>query len=840
MKITKKVLAVAALSAVVLGGSGSTLVFMFNNGSSGGINVGKPGNGGNTLTEHEKEVLSIKEKLFENLSGSNLKINNLDLTCDNLGGSNKQLAINYKGAVDYLGFIESGKTNITTDDIAAKFNANLNVKYLNNNADAKYQTQLDENLSVQTQGNGKLYINWLNQGYTMSGKIINDVIDFLPTITKLTGVDLSSVEQIKESIKKLDLVTLLPIACNVLGSISGNTDIDQEAVNGIYTFKVEIPASIVASAGIDQGITITLKCDTNGLLTQLSITPLTVSGITIGLNAVTEMSLENSYVQDVNDSEYGNNLDCTTNMLTTIASLINEKKFNSTYSIGLNESVGGVKVASHSFEGNIKGDLTNATTINDVKNAKFDLSLNQNASFNSNINIKYDNNATYFKVNNNTKGFIANSTIDELITNISSTVKDPALDQGSGAVNTILQDSAIYEIMNGNWSAYKKFIKSLTVTDEIMTLSINAKAFVGQLPDADFTLNIDLSNNKLNSISIKDLPFKAITKTDGKDYLDTVDFTLSLADFDSFSPDYGDLTSYPDFKVINPLYNTIKSIVDTNTVGVNYSVGLSDTSNSSSYNINGTIDADFSKATTLDFGTINSVDSAITAIKGQDLGLYGLTAHSKVNGIAHNVKMTYQEQGMYLDYQGASEKSRTRMSLKQASLFNIFDVVNGLLNNGNTSSTADSSSASQFLPFNDINSALTEILDISNGKIWTLLNGDQILKLDEYFSVSKNADGLLNIAFDTNYFGKDYGKINVVLDSNTSSLTSINANLLKGTTNVSFALDFKTFASPLISETEITDFYKEMDTSVQAIVDILSLSSGAMKVDGTLSAIPRQ
>ncbi|MFA6829144.1 MAG: hypothetical protein WCR67_00320 [Bacilli bacterium] len=836
-----KTLAALTVMTFTLGTVSSTILLMANSVNAAPVEDDDDefviDNGGGDLTLDQQQTVSVKEALFANLAGSNLQIQNMDLYAKNILGSTKSVKLNFNGALDYLNFITSNKDNIASNDQPAKFNGNVNIKVTDSDPDAEYSTNLDESLAIQTQGTGKLYLDWYNQKYTISGKVISDVLDFMPTIAALTGAgdSLDIVDTVASSLKDIDIVSILPLIINVLGTFTDSADIDQTPVNGIYTFHFNVGTEYTSAIGLDFPISVALKCDAEGKLTGLVLDEIDISGMTIGLNATTDMDLESTYVDDVIDSDYTNNLDCTTNVLTTVASLIEDKKFATNYSLSIEESKNGIQdsTVSRTFEGNIKGDFSTSNK------PVVEVSLNENETFNSQVNVKYDAGNTYFKVNNLVNGYLEKTTIDSLITDITDTISSENTQEGqqaeeaTDALNDILSSSKIYDIYNGNWSAYKDIIKSLTVVDEVMTLTVDAQGIYNSLPSADFTLNLDLSDGKLNSVSIEDLPFREVTKTTGYTYLDTVSFNLSLTSYDSVNIAFGDLDSYTNFKVVTPLYNTIAKVIDTKTVGVDYNVQYFKNTNDkdASIIVTGDLNADLNDLLDINFSSASDIDSIVSTIRGENLGTYDLTAQAEVNGMHHNIKMAYQNKGLYMDYKGVTEATHTRMSLTQGSIFNIYDVVNGLINKGTTEEE-------EVDPYAQINDTLVSLLDITDGSLWNLISGSQIKDLEDYIDITQSSSGNgVKVDVDTNVFGKDYGSVSLVMDGNTHELLNITADYTNSSIGkFSFELDFKDYEDPTISQDEINQYYKSMDGTVEAIINIINGLSGSATVEGSLTS----
>lgn len=861
-----RVIAGSIVTSMIVGGSLSTLYFINSTKTSTVDNNDFEDDGEeSTRTEQQIAFDNAKAKLAENLSSSNLKFKNLVLKVDGLGNkNNNQLVMNFDGAADYKAFIDTRKDNDSSNDVVAKLTGKVNLKYNETLTENSVNTILDESLTLNSNGNGKLYLglNWADSingeeervtTYSVSGKFLNDVLNFIPTLETLLNYDLSAVNDVVDQIKGIDILPMIPVICNALMSFSQDTDENQTPIedgngNKIYTYNLVVKENLLSSVGIAQDIKITLKANQNGLLTYIGLDPLTFNGITVSLSSDAEMSLDNTYVENDNMSGDYNNLDCTTNLLTTVTSLVDEKVFDTKFNLSFKEDVNGVTNANRQITGSLKGNLKNATSINN--GAIYDIQLGGEKDLYSKVNVRYADNKTYFNVHNQlATGYIEDSTIDDLVKNIVGTVDNnnqESTNESLDSINNILKDEAIYDIINGNWNSYKKIIKNLTVdgdpeSDCYMNLEISAKGLYSKLLDKSFTIQLDLSNGKLNSLNIVDLPINESTDTEGKTHVNYVSFSLSLNDYTETDIEtvYGDLTTYTNFKIVSPIYNTISKVVNDKQLAATYSFDYTKANETTSLvSATGNINADLNNIDSMDFGDNVTFDSAIDVIKGKNLGQYQLGISANVNGVPHNATLTYQNQGLYLDYYGYSEVSRTRMSLTQGKIFDIVDFATSLTNSSDSSSTTTN-------PFGDINSTLGEILNLTDGKIWTILNSQYLDELKDYVTIKNGSseDSVL-VTINTSLFNKDTtGSISVVLDTTTSndtSLLAISASYVDSNNGIfNFSMNFKDSYDFTIPEAEITSYYKEMDTTVDSVLNIIKGVSTSFKVSGDLVS-PRQ
>ena len=861
-----RVIAGSIVTSMIVGGSLSTLYFINSTKTSTVDNNDFEDDGEeSTRTEQQIAFDNAKAKLAENLSSSNLKFKNLVLKVDGLGNkNNNQLVMNFDGAADYKAFIDTRKDNDSSNDVVAKLTGKVNLKYNETLTENSVNTILDESLTLNSNGNGKLYLglNWADSvngeeervtTYSVSGKFLNDVLNFIPTLETLLNYDLSAVNDVVDQIKGIDILPMIPVICNALMSFSQDTDENQTPVedgngNKIYTYNLVVKENLLSSVGIAQDIKITLKANQNGLLTYIGLDPLTFNGITVSLSSDAEMSLDNTYVENDNMSGDYNNLDCTTNLLTTVTSLVDEKVFDTKFNLSFKEDVNGVTNANRQITGSLKGNLKNATSINN--GAIYDIQLGGEKDLYSKVNVRYADNKTYFNVHNQlATGYIEDSTIDDLVKNIVGTIDNnnqESTNESLDSINNILKDEAIYDIINGNWNSYKKIIKNLTVdgdpeSDCYMNLEISAKGLYSKLLDKSFTIQLDLSNDKLNSLNIIDLPINESTDTEGKTHVNYVSFSLSLNDYTETDIEtvYGDLTTYTNFKIVSPIYNTISKVVNDKQLAATYSFDYTKANETTSLvSATGNINADLNNIDSMDFGDNVTFDSAIDVIKGKNLGQYQLGISANVNGVPHNATLTYQNQGLYLDYYGYSEVSRTRMSLTQGKIFDIVDFATSLTNSSDSSSTTTN-------PFGDINSTLGEILNLTDGKIWTILNSQYLDELKDYVTIKNgSSEDSVVVTINTSLFNKDTtGSISVVLDTTTSndtSLLAISASYVDSNNGIfNFSMNFKDSYDFTIPEAEITSYYKEMDTTVDSVLNIIKGVSTSFKVSGDLVS-PRQ
>ena len=180
------------------------------------------------------------------------------------------------------------------------------------------------------------------------------------------------------------------------------------------------------------------------------------------------------------------------------------------------------------------------------------------------------------------------------------------------------------------------------------------------------------------------------------------------------------------------------------------------------------------------------------------------------------------------------------MSLSQGKFYDIFTLVNGLVNNnaGNTELKN---------PFGEINADFEALLNLTDGQIWTILNSTYLDTLKEYVSITQGAsEGALVVNINNALFDKtSTGAIQVVLDTidkgEDPSLVAINGSYLTNENGdvFTFSLSFNDYVDPTIDQGEIDAYYKSMDGSVQSIINIIDGLPTSFALNGTLTN-PRQ
>ncbi|MBP5694766.1 MAG: hypothetical protein J6X03_04965 [Bacilli bacterium] len=876
------IIAVAVFGAIALSSASTTLAFMSQNSTSSPIE--------NNFT-NEEDVINdeIKNALFENITAADLTIEGLKIDVENILNDTSSLTATFTGGANYLSFMKNETGNIgineVLNDVKAKFGGALNVT-LKDTSLGEDQVMLNENLAVYAPGEGKIYLDWNETGYTASGKFITNAID--AAVSFLNDEQRTALNDLLNELQKIDILTLLPMVGTIGGSLASEK---VEVIRNGQTenqYTIEIPSSLLGEE-FTTNLVVKLNCNENGELTCLALDEfripqagkediiLNVSTTNIimhGFNSLGTSNVEGYKAgihAEIDDnslsSYYTNDLDTTPNLIYTVGKMMNAKKFKFDYQLNFDEyqynenaqdfssKIGEINPsASHELEGSLAADVTNG-----FDKGNYKLTLDKNESFGNDIAIQYQGNddenddtdvqGTFIEVNNSLKGYIANSTITSLTEVLTSLTNDQNVELSFFNANEILNDTVIGDIINGNWYKYKNILHKILVTNDDLnrtTISIQVKAkglnlnipfeFENTLIELNISYrNTDLKENTyIEKVEIKNIPLRKVNRLENQEtvsYLDTASFTLNLgeANFNA-----------------NESLNTGINVVDTSTLD-NYAdfkatiplftniaeivkskqfaskYSLTYTmENKDPINVTGTIDADLNDA------------SFDLSLDDKNLVEYRLTAFSVINDIQHHVQVDYvpneldatNDQTLFFKYYSQNENYQTKLSLNTETLMGTLDAVTTLIN-ANGEKQNDVSNLSQDL-FGNISETIDKLTDFVDGDIWSLLKGELPTDKVNISNVAGHRERL-KIELDTTLFGSTNanGNISVILNTNANNneFAALDVSLtVPGTSDtLNFSLAFDEFDSTSVGVSALDQAkYKATDSSIEAVINILT------------------
>lgn len=858
---TKRLITFSLFGVIALGSASSTLLFMRSNTNE---NNNNNGNNNNTITNEDE----TKNKLFENLTAADLDIKNLNINIAGLMSDTNTLNVNFSGGANYLSFMkdQTGNLDVSLDDVTAKFGGTIDLKL--EDTSLQDQTMLNEKMKVYAPGDGKIYLDWNDTGYKVSGNFLTNTLKAVTLF--LNEQQTQDLNFLLEKIQQIDILTLLPMVGTIGGSLSSDK---VELETGNYRYKIEIPGSLIGPEFTDT-ITLNLDCNTNGELVNLSLNPLSIP--VNGKTFILSMGTENIKMHGINSGDsnsnlegykeglgnnilteyYKNNLDSTPNLINTFGKIMNSKAVNFNYELEFSEykydetapsyetKLGEENIAAkHAFEGSLKGDFSQG-----FDKGNYAFTLDKTSQFANSMSVQYqakneqDIAKGIFVQLNNTKAYMSDASLNDLFASTANVVKSEEIATAFNNGNEILNNSVIGDIINGNYYKYKEVLKKIEIIDganETVTLKITILLgalgldipFQFESTPVEININYDNTDNMeanlINFVEIKNIPIRKVARLENEltiTYLDTATLRINLASVQ----DHGitlvkntELDQYADFKATIPLFNSISDIVKQKKFNSNYTLQYNN--EGTVYNFEGEIAADLNGA---------NFDSSAT-LTDKNYGEYRLTTRTLINNIAHNVQLDYipnstsKDQTLYFNYYSFNPDYRTRLSLETQTMTNMFDVISSLIakNNGTSNNESSIPSLNQDI-FGTITNTLNSYTDFVNGDIWNLLNSE--LPTDKV-TITNTGDNneTLKVSIELSLFDSTLttGTIDLYLGKNAKEYSSIAINVPIPNTkdSVSFTFNFDAFLDTSTGLTvEETSKYKQSDSSVNAIMDIMT------------------
>ena len=858
---TKRLITFSLFGVIALGSASSTLLFMRSNTNE---NNNNNGNNNNTITNEDE----TKNKLFENLTAADLDIKNLNINIAGLMSDTNTLNVNFSGGANYLSFMkdQTGNLDVSLDDVTAKFGGTIDLKL--EDTSLQDQTMLNEKMKVYAPGDGKIYLDWNDTGYKVSGNFLTNTLKAVTLF--LNEQQTQDLNFLLEKIQQIDILTLLPMVGTIGGSLSSDK---VELETGNYRYKIEIPGSLIGPEFTDT-ITLNLDCNTNGELVNLSLNPLSIP--VNGKTFILSMGTENIKMHGINSGDsnsnlegykeglgnnilteyYKNNLDSTPNLINTFGKIMNSKAVNFNYELEFSEykydetapsyetKLGEENIAAkHAFEGSLKGDFSQG-----FDKGNYAFTLDKTSQFANSMSVQYQAKNEQevakgiFIQLNNTKAYMSDASLNDLFASTSNVVKSEEIATAFNNGNEILNNSVIGDIINGNYYKYKEVLKKIEIIDEANeTVTLEITILLGalglnipfQFESTPVEININYDNtdnmeaNLINFVEIKNIPIRKVARLENEltiTYLDTATLRMNLASVQ----DHGitlvkntELDQYADFKATIPLFNSISDIVKQKKFNSNYTLQYNN--EGTVYNFEGEIAADLNGA---------NFDSSAT-LTDKNYGEYRLTTRTLINNIAHNVQLDYipnstsKDQTLYFNYYSFNPDYRTRLSLETQTMTNMFDVISSLIakNNGTGNNESSIPSLNQDI-FGTITNTLNSYTDFVNGDIWNLLNSE--LPTDKV-TITNTGDNneTLKVSIELSLFDSTLttGTIDLYLGKNAKEYSSIAINVPIPNTkdSVSFTFNFDAFLDTSTGLTvEETSKYKQSDSSVNAIMDIMT------------------
>lgn len=607
--------------------------------------------------------LSPSEKFLTNLLKSSIKCNSLDASIKGIE-ENKDLGINFKGVVEY----DSSKL-MSGDFSGLKLNGALKVNYgsLNEEATAIFDD--------------KLYIGYNDNYYSFDTSIFTNIISLVSLFNNEN--EEKNIESAENSLNLDDLLNNITSYLNDIKEVETGDD-------NTYKFNLTIPnlGSINFDANKDFLLT--------GIDGNLSINGIDINLLATGVS----QSVTDSYFEGVNNQNKYTNTDNLSNLLVTLTNIINDKKGSGNFTASINNLNTNEKIE---FNGDLLVDYSNA---NNIKEGKFELNINSNLLSNTNNSLKahYENNSTYFILNKLIKGYVSNTSIEEIIdvlkekTNLF--IELNLLDK----VNEVLANSAIMDLIkNKDFNKIHDIIVDFIVDNDLNTIEIdlNNKAFNLTENDSILKIIFKFNENKLISLSLNNLCYNGYS----------ANFTLNLNNELNYNESFNDLTNFKDYSNVSNIFNNIMELAESKKANLDYNVKIVNKNNANSSNyISGKIGVDLSKANLNENFDLNELTN----------GNYLFTI-SNISGVNHDIKANYYNKSLYLKY-----NDLIKNSVSENAYNHLFDFINEKMNN-----SEDFNIASLITKYTD------EFLTRYESQISEIKKGN-VAELDNYFKIDED------------------------------------------------------------------------------------------------------
>lgn len=672
--------------------------------------------------DDEEEEDSPSTKLLNNLMKSSIEAESMNIKLDSLGG--KDLSVNFKGALDY-----DGMAMVQQDFSSLRGSGLLSIEY----------GSLKESLSFTYDGSNKIYVSFDNAYVSIEMETISSIFDLMP----LFGIEMPS----------FDLSGQLENATSILESLK-----EEELEDG-YLFRVNLP-----SIG-----TINLKSNKDFLLTNI-YTPnkLNINGQLISIDAKVKQSVNESLLPNVDTSNYVS-ID---KYINATKKLIEEQKFSLDYKLNLVDNDKNIK---------LNGNLTSNFKNKNFKEGMYSFSINNDYT---SIKSLFDGKDIYLDVNNYTKTKLKDTTLEKLIFLASKKLNNIDQQIIIDKLNSLLNGSAIEEILKGNYSSWRKILTSGEVTEDYIKTTISCSSLNLGQGNVDLIIKCD----KNLSIELNNIEF------DNK----SLNIELNLNDFNGFDEVFENKSSFNDLEPAVDLLTSVASLVDTKKIGLKYDVKLEQ--DNQTHLFNGDMFADLSN---VDFNDLNSFNN----------GLYSVNLNTTFNDINQYVNANYYNGTTFASY-----NDLINLSLKTNTIKTLIDYLN------------KTTPSNEQKPISSVSETISDILlklNIDYNSILNDLKQGNLSSLEQYFNLKTNDDGSLSLLLNI-----DNSLVEIKINSKDNTFEKLDIiNLKMNQSTISFSLSFVDYENKMIDENK----YYQVDNLLKSGLELTNIKQGNISITSSFT-----
>lgn len=651
---------------------------------------------GQLISIDAKVKQSVNESLLPEVDTSNY------VSIDKYINATKKLIEEQKFSLDY-------QLNLVDNEKNINLNGNLTSNFKNKNfKEGMYSFSINNDYtSIKSLFDGKdIYLDVNNYTKTKLKDTSLEKLIFLAS-KKLNNIDQQIV---------IDKLNSLLSGSAIEEILKGNYSSWRKILTSGEVTDEYIKTTISCSSlNLGQGnVDLIVRCDKN-----LSIELNNIEFDNKLLNIKLDLNDFNGFDEVFNNKASFNDLEPAVDLLTSLASLIDNKKIGLKYDIKLEQNN-----QTHLFNGNVFADLSNVdfNDLSSFNNGLYNVNLNTTFNdVNQCVNTNYYNGTTFASYNDLINLSLKTNTIKTLIDYLNKTTpsnEQKPISSVSETVSDILlklnidYNSLLDELKQGNLSSLEKYLSIKTNDDGSLSLLLN-------LDNSLVDIKINSKNNTFEKLDVINLKIND----------STISFSLSFVDYENKLIDE---TKY--YQVDNLLKSGLEL---TNIKQGNISITSSFTGEKE-FALGGNIQFDVNTGDL--YGNVD-----LTAQTSLDVNPY--THHVYFDRIPQN-----NDSLLLAKYYGNDNSSKPmRINMQQKNISAIFDLFNDLPEDHSIQKLMNFIENTASLPILNFNS-IDGILNIANGiKKFETTDTSITLLLDK---------SLLNINNDLNIIiGLENGKI---------------------------------------------------------------------------------
>ena len=742
----------------------------------------------NTGDKNTGDTRTNQDKLLNNLlTSSSLELDTLSAS---ITGFYNEYSIALNGTKVAFNYLDSTLTYQDAVDFNPKFSGNVNLKI----NESEQKNIADENLGLYI-ASDKVIVNRENKYYTLDSDAIGDIVGLVSTDSGIDVSGLLSSLGAGESSSSLtdqrnDLLT------KIQDCLANSTE---TVTDSGYDFLLTLPdnlGTVTLSAdkslyftGVKADLTLTIKGQDGAEDRQVKVS-LSAKGKQSTTSNLVSKDLLSKLQEEGVDIVNLNGLDP---LFYTAFNLAKSKAFDASVKIGVTDANKATKNATL----RLSADLSDKADKDGNKQGKlFQIALNENGQdsyVQGSAKATLRKDTAFIDLNGQKKGYIDYSSVSTRRDSFSSLTGTKDVRNVAESVASLLNDCKLKDLLNGDYSVYKDFLKDRSTNqdgtyakivlsssalglsgddnhDRILEIQYESEKNLGRdgieiqyarasnIPLGDHTLSLEFS--------LDDLSAKKLTKVESKD-------------------------GYVSYNGATSLISSLGKIANRKKFGFAYNIGISNSKYNTNYSFDGQLNADLTN-------WITPLDKSTHPGKNYLDCEASITAHTKRNNVDHYLDARRVGDTSYLSYDNVLKEYR-----ENAEIGNIVDAVRNGVKKRNDASSGSSVDAS---------SVLSLVLDRISS-VFSVENGLNLKNLDEYINISSetsDADHTLNRTLSPALFGFEGGLISLKTDSSADKVLSLSVS---GLERLGYQFTFTLGYQEYVSANDVLYYGKKFDAA---------------------------